>query len=105
MHRPTTARSPRAPPTTTTLRSPHAEPAPQHPVVGVGAAAPLDVAEDRGAGLDAGAALDLGRHQVPDPTQADVAVAVELLGHRLERAGLGPGALGHDHDGGPPPGV
>ena len=70
----------------------------EHPVEGGRGAAALDVAEDGGAGLLAGAALDLALEPVGDPAEADVAEGVELLllglGHAADRRR----ALGDDDD-------
>ena len=54
------------------------------------------MAKDRHPGLEAGATLDLCRHEVSDAPQADVAETVDLLVGHGNRVRLRPGALCHD---------
>ena len=54
----------------------------QDAVEGGGGAAPLDVAQDGGPGLETGPVLDLLGQQVADTTQSDMAELVELARSR-----------------------
>ena len=75
-----------------------AEPGRQHTVEGRRRAAPLHVAEDRHAGLVAGALLDLRSERVRDAAEPHVAELVDLAGHDRHRALLRHRPLGDDDD-------
>ncbi len=78
------------------------EPRREHAVGGHRRAAALHVSEHGHAGLEAGAALDLGAKERADPAEPHEAVLVELVGGEhlvlLTTVEGQTSALGHDHD-------